>query len=135
MYKNLIKGNELNMQGFRYMDDSTYEWCREFHVDDHSSLQDLGVTQHNFGGNLSVRRPPQEKPIISMGQDECIFKQYAHTPKAWTSPEGKRAIIRKDDGLGVMISAFVTSEWGFNKSVSPFVQTFEYGANAEGYWQ
>lgn len=94
-----------------------YEWYREFHVDDHSTLQDVGATLHDFGGNLSVRRPPQDKPIISMGQDECIFKQYAHTPKSWLSPEGKRALIPKDDGMGVMISAFVTREWGFNREL------------------
>ncbi len=34
------------------------------------------------------------------------MKQYCFTAKSWTAPTGQKAIIPKDDGTGVMISAF-----------------------------
>jgi hypothetical protein len=47
------------------------------------------------------------------GQDECIVKQYLFTQKSWNGPNGETALIPKGDGLGVMISAFVSREFGF----------------------
>jgi hypothetical protein len=46
-------------------------------------------------------------------QDECVVKQYFFTQKSWNGPNGETALIPKDDGLGVMISAFVSHEFGF----------------------
>jgi hypothetical protein len=40
------------------------------------------------------------------------------TPKAWTAPEGQEVMIPKDEGLGVMISAFVSCELGFGYNIS-----------------
>jgi hypothetical protein len=68
---------------------------------------------------LSVRKPADLKPLICFGQDECIFKQFTFTPKAWTAPDGQKSMIPKDDGLGVMISAFVSREFGFGYYLSP----------------
>ena len=90
----------------------------EFHVDHHPDFQDL-AEELPFGGDLSVRKPPNLKPAIVFGQDECIFKQYAFTPKAWSTPDGQTPVIPKDDGLGVMISAFVSREFGFGMQLSP----------------
>ena len=56
--------------------------------------------------------------MICFGQDECIFKQFSFTPKAWTAPDGQKAMIPKDEGLGVMISAFVSREMGFGYGIS-----------------
>jgi hypothetical protein len=50
--------------------------------------------------------PKGRKPLICYGQDEAIMKQYCFTSKSWTAPTGQKAIIPKDDGTGVMISAF-----------------------------
>ena len=66
-----------------------------------------------FGGNLSVRKPRDAKPLFMFGQDECIFKQYSFTKKAWKSSDGSMALIPKDEGAGVMISAFVSREFGY----------------------
>ena len=42
-----------------------------------------------FGGNISVRFPRGEKPLIIFCHDECIFKQYALTQKSWVASNGK----------------------------------------------
>jgi hypothetical protein len=90
----------------------------EFHVDQHPSFQD-GVSTTKCGGNLSIRMPAHVKPLICFGQDQCIFKQFTFTPKAWTAPDGQKAMIPKVEGLGVMMSAFVSGEFGFGFYLSP----------------
>jgi hypothetical protein len=40
------------------------------------------------------------------GHDECIIKQYTITNKHWKASNGAVILIPKDDGQGVMISAF-----------------------------
>jgi hypothetical protein len=88
----------------------------EFHVDDHHGFQEKMNSTIRFGGNLSVRKPPDKKPIIGFGQDEAVMnkkKQHCFTTKAWTAPSGQKAITPKDEGMGMMISAFVSREVGF----------------------
>ena len=99
--------------GHRYKDPISDVAMVEFHVDDHHSFQDNMNSSTPFGGNLSVRRPREKKPVVCFGQDEVILKQYCFTTKAWTSPTGQKAIIPKDEGMGVMISAFASREFGF----------------------
>ena len=65
-----------------------------------------------FGGNLSGWKPPNTKALIGFGQDECVFKQYLFTSKAWTAPDGHKPVIWKDEGLGVMLLAFVSRKIG-----------------------
>ena len=81
----------------------------EYHVDDSILFQDR-LNHTKFGGNLSVRKPPNVKPLIMFGQDECIFKQNTFSKKAWTNHEGVMSLIPKDEGAGVMIPAFVSRE-------------------------
>ena len=54
------------------------------------------------------------KPIVILGHDECIFKQYQFTNKSWVSDKGTTCIIPKDEGIGIMISAFQCREFGFS---------------------
>jgi hypothetical protein len=61
-----------------------------------------------YGGNLSIQLPEGRKPLICFGQDEAIMKQDCFTSNSWTAPTGQKAIIPKYDGMGVMISAFVS---------------------------
>ena len=84
----------------------------EHHVDA-SELFPIMMSNEVFGGNLSVRKHPDDKPLIIIGHDECIFKQYLTTTKAWTLPTGETQLIPKDDGAGVMISAFQSRDFGF----------------------
>ena len=61
-------------KGYQYTDPLTGLTMYEFHVDDinntHEKLKDT-----EFGGFLSVRKKSEDRPIIMIGQDECIFKQ------------------------------------------------------------
>lgn len=86
----------------------------EYHVDDCKVLRDEDFEAFKFGGNLSVQKLPDMKPLVAWGQDECIFKQYAFTKNAWIGPEGEMSKIPKDEGLGTMVSGFVCREFGFD---------------------
>ena len=83
----------------------------EFHIDDNEKFKDM-IT-NPFGGNLSVRIPTNQPLLIIFGQDECIFKQYSFRKKGWCGPKGETPLMAKDDGQGVMISAFVSRDYGF----------------------
>ena len=61
--------------GYKYENENGETYV-EFHVDDHPSFSELEGL-HQFGGNLSVCRPKNEKPLLIFGQDECLYKQYA----------------------------------------------------------
>ena len=52
------------------------------------------------------------------GHDECIFKQFQTTNKAWKSPNRETVPVPKDDGQGVMISAFQSREFGFGMQLT-----------------
>ncbi|KAL7532560.1 hypothetical protein ACHAWF_008635 [Thalassiosira exigua] len=111
--RQMIADGELEEnQGYQYTD-SNGEQLIEFHVDDHETFIERGAQLHPFGGNLSVRKPAGRKPLIVVGQDEAIFKQFLNMWKAWKLPDGTMAIMPKDDGNGVMISAWVSRELGF----------------------
>ena len=74
--------------------------------------------ENAFGGKTSERSNPEEHPLIVFGQDKCIVKQYSLTNKSWTGPNRKQALIPKDDGLGIMISAFVSREFGYGMTLT-----------------
>ncbi len=48
----------------------------------------------------------------------------------WYSPNKETFIRPKDEGLGIMISAFQSTEL----TASPFLREFESGQNADGCW-
>ena len=62
--------------------------------------------------------PRRKKTTIILGHDECIFKQYQFKNKEWVSDEGTREILPKDKGMGVMISAFQSREFGFGRPLT-----------------
>jgi hypothetical protein len=116
-----VKAIEQNLEidkglGYRYQDADNKDMV-EFHVDQNLAFQDE-VSTTLYGGNLSVRIPANVKPLICFGHDKCIFKQFTFTPKAWTVPDGQKSMILKDEGLGVMISAFISREFGFGFYIS-----------------
>ena len=47
-----------------------------------------------------------QKPLIFLGHNKCIFKQYIFVSKNWKSDQGVTPLIPKDEGQGVMINAF-----------------------------
>ena len=66
-----------------------------------------------IGGNLSVRLAKEENPLLMFEHNEAIFKEYLLTGKAWIGPNREKAISPKDEGQGVMISAFQSRNEGF----------------------
>jgi hypothetical protein len=117
--------------GHEYLDPETNLEMVELHMDAHPSFHEKMNATTEFGGNLSVRMPPNNKPLICFGQDACNFKQYMFTGKAWTMPDGQKPIIPKDEGLGVMVSGIVSREFGFGLKVSheDLQKVNEYRAN------
>ena len=105
-------------QGYKYTNDSNITMF-EFHVDDHSSFPDRVQHYPQFGGDLSVRRNKSKKPLIMFGQDECIFKQYLFGNKKWFLPDGTTSLLPKDEGMGIMISAFCSREFGYGFEFTP----------------
>ena len=96
----------------------------EFHVDDIPEINVIDNKTENklrtkieeeclYGGNLSVRKEPEEKPLLAFGHDECIFWQFIFTGLAWVGVKGELPIIPKDEGFGIMVSAFQSREFGF----------------------
>ena len=110
------RGQICNGQGYKYIVNELT--MVEFHVDDSIIFQDRMEQTTKFGGNLSVRKPVDKKPLFIIGQDKCIFKQYIFTKKGWYNSEGAMQLIPKDDGIGLMISAFVSHEFGYGFELS-----------------
>ena len=101
--------------GYRYVKDACTFF--EFHVDDHPKFQEK-CKYLQFGGHLSVRKREDELPLILIGQDKSILKQYAITPKQWTLPDGATSTNPKEDGQGVMLSSFVSRDFGYSHNLS-----------------
>jgi hypothetical protein len=102
----------------------------EFHVDD--SVEFPKMLNHiPFRGMLSVRKPPEVKPFICFGHDECIFKQFILTGKSRKGPNGETAVVPKDDRAGVMISVFQSHEFGFGLHLT-YEQLKEVNKYCEG---
>ena len=89
----------------------------KFHVDASAKIVEI-ANKIKLGGYLSVRMAVGLRPIITLGHDECIFKQYQFTNKSWVGNDGGRPIILKDEGAGIMISAFQSREFGFGYPMS-----------------
>ena len=90
----------------------------EYHIDDHPSFQ-KACKDLRFGGNLSVRKPEDKKKIMMLGQDEAIMRRNLFSLFSWTLPDGAKALLPKDEGQGIMVSAFTSREIGFGFSVPP----------------
>jgi hypothetical protein len=71
-----------------------------------------------FGGNLSVRKPPDVKPLVIFGQDESVYSQFLLGNRQWVGPQGQHPLLPKTDGLSLMVSALQSRETGFGVSVS-----------------
>ncbi|KAI2509347.1 hypothetical protein MHU86_5100 [Fragilaria crotonensis] len=105
--------------GYIYVDDDGIDMI-EYHVDVSYHFEEK-LAGYPFGGNLSIRKPIAAKPVIYVGQDEAIFKQFLFSHKMWVAPGGQRALLPKDEGSGIMVSAFVTREHGIIREISDMV--------------
>ena len=53
-----------------------------------------------------------------IGQDECIYKQFLLNNMHWVAGDGTAPLLPKDEGQGIMFSAFVSRDFGFGYSLS-----------------
>ena len=95
----------IDGSGYKYIDDENQDLV-EVHVDDLPEEVVFQKSKTIYGGNLSVRKPLDKKPVIIFGQDETIIKQFMINPKQWVGPNRERPLTPKDDGHGVMYSCF-----------------------------
>ena len=104
--------------GYKYTNEDGVNMI-EYHVDCCHLFQDRMNKETLFGERLNVHKDPQEKALIMFGHDECIFKQYTMSTKSWIGPNGETVPVPKDDGQGIMISAFQSSRFGFTFDLTP----------------
>ena len=71
-----------------------------------------------YGGHLSIWMPKHTKPIMILGQDECIFKQYPFSKGFWTHLDGTKQLIPKEEGQGHMLLCFCSHKLGFGFHLS-----------------
>ena len=90
---------------------------REYHIDIHPHLYSF-VRNKRMGGDLSVRNKDGSRPVIIIGQDESIVKQYSFSSKSWQGAEGQRKLVPKSDGYSLMISAFCSRAFGLGLTVT-----------------
>jgi hypothetical protein len=113
----VAKGEVCEKSGYEYKNAQGDNFV-ELHVDDCLHIEaEINLLQ--FAGNLSVRKPTGVKPVMILGQDESIFKQYCIPTKSWVYPDGTRVLLPKDEGQGLMISAFVSRELGYGMELTP----------------
>ncbi|KAI2509704.1 hypothetical protein MHU86_4686 [Fragilaria crotonensis] len=113
------KMSDDDSRGYKYTSDDNKDMV-EFHVDDldllHKHAETMGFGA--FGGNLSVRKAQDEKPLMIFGQDESVYSQFLLGNRQWVGPEGQRPLLPKTDGLSLMISALQSRETGFGVEIS-----------------
>jgi len=81
---------------------------REYHVDTHPIF-----SSEKFEKKLSIRRDPTlTRPLMIIGQDETVFKQYTFSQKCWVGPGGETQLLPKSDGYSRMVSGFVSRSFG-----------------------
>ena len=73
--------------GYNYSQDG-HDYV-EYHVDNHPDFQDSG-NKLLYGGKLSVRFDSTTKPLMILGQDEAIFKQFLFSKGVWIMPDKKK---------------------------------------------
>jgi hypothetical protein len=88
----------------------------EYHVDTCDLFQQQMNEETKYGGRRSVKYK-EGKMLIIWGHNEAIVKQFALTKKM-EGPNRETAIVPKDEGAGIRISAFQSRESGFGQQMS-----------------
>ena len=82
---------------------------REYHIDSHPVLMEY-IHNKKMRGDLSVRKSDIDQPVIIIGQDECVIRQYSFSSKTWHGKDGEKKLLPKSDGYSIMISAFCLAQ-------------------------
>jgi hypothetical protein len=111
--------NEPLMTGiaYEYLHESIS--MREYHVDCHPLLKGF-VDEDNkhFGGNLSIRKHNETRPLIVVGQDESAYSQFSFSAKTWFGPDGECKLLPKGEGETIMVSAFFSRLFGLGRKLN-----------------
>jgi hypothetical protein len=84
------------------------------HADCNNKVEDcIDADGHKFRGNLSIRFPASQKPLLIIRQAKKIFYQFLFWSKSWHGPSGEHLILPNGEGDGIMLSAFTAQEAGF----------------------
>ena len=123
-----IKIKNLDMGfGYHFHDIIAGADCVEFHVDYWNRLT-ADERETAAGGPastvpikepiMSIRVSSKAKPVMIIGQDESVFAQYLLGSKTWIGPKGQRPLLPKSERDGYMLSAFVSRELGFGRTLT-----------------
>jgi len=98
--------------GYSYIENDT-AMCK-YHVD---VIPDDDHCKENNGRNIladliadgyvatkSIRSNPNDRPLMIIGQDECVFSQFLLRSKMWTGPNKEAPLLPKSEGDGRMLS-------------------------------
>ncbi|KAI2511392.1 hypothetical protein MHU86_3003 [Fragilaria crotonensis] len=113
----LIKDLDVTF-GYHYTDIRTGTPWIEFHVDYWTRVTGQQEAREKKEASLSVRISSGAKPIMIIGQDESVFAQYLLGSRTWVGPKGQRPLLPKSEGDGYMLSAFVSREIGFGRTLT-----------------
>ena len=105
----------LKEAGYSYVDADKGVDVLEFHINDCEYFIYLIKGTH-YGEFLSVMFTEGQIPVMNIGHDECIFKQYIFSPKSWKVPDGETLLVPKYEGIGIMISDFQSRNFDFGFS-------------------
>jgi hypothetical protein len=121
---NLIRGIDIDF-GYSYHDIVSNEERIEFHVDYRNRITRDNEQQEQEHELYKDKKPAtsihvssQARPLMIVGQDESVFAQYLLGSKTWVGPKGQRPLLPKSEGDGYMLSAFVSSEFGFGQELT-----------------
>ena len=110
---------DLNLSfGYQYEDIIAGKSYIEFHHVDYWNQFSDKETADPRPATTSIRVSSRAKPIMIVGQDESVFAQYLLGSKTWVGPKGQRPLLPKSEGEGYMLSAFVSRELGFGRSLT-----------------
>lgn len=93
---------------------------QEYHVDSHLSFCNLvNPDKKQFGGNLSVRKCSDTKPLLMIGQDETVVSQFSFSSSAWIGSNGASLLLPKSQGESLLCTAFASRSFGLGRYLSP----------------
>ena len=90
---------------------------REYHIDTHPILFRY-AQRKDMGGDHSVRMPKGSRPILLIGQDESVYKQFQFSSRAWKGPTGENTLLPTSDGYSKMVSCYIGRSFGMGLYVS-----------------
>ena len=99
---NLEKKQEQQLLENTYFEfeDKNGNKMREYHVNTHPAFRD----KTKYKKKLSIRQNPSTRPMMMVGQDESVFKQYSFDHKCWVGPGGETQLLPKSNGYSKMVS-------------------------------